>query len=72
MIVFLLVHSVSNQPLKFWLNTGLFLPIQGNPQFLGSLGQKEASRCRKIDEWSKGASFPLSAKKVWEAKNNAK
>ncbi len=71
MIVFPLVHSVSNQPLKNWLITGLFLPIQGNHQFLGSLGQKEASRCRKIDQLSKGISFPLSVKKDWEAKNNA-
>ena len=71
MIVLTLVHSVSNQPLKFWLNTGLFLPIQGNHQFLRSLDQNGASRCRKIDVWSEGVSFPLSAKKDWEANNNA-
>ena len=72
MIVFPLNHSVSNQILKFWLNKGLFLPFQGNPQFLGSPAKNGAYRCRKIDVWSKGISFPLSAKKDWEAKNNAK
>ena len=72
MIVFPLVHFVSNQALKFWLNTDLFLPIQGNHQFLGSPAQKGAYRCRKIDVWSEGISFPISAKKDWEAKNNAK
>ena len=71
MIVFPLVHSVSNQTLKNWLNTGLFLPFQGNHQFLRSLDQNGASKCRKIDEWSKGISSPLSAKKDWEAKKNA-
>ena len=71
MIVFPLKHSVSNQTLKFWLNTGLFLPIQGNHQFLSLLAKNEASRCRKIDVWSEGISFPLSAKKDWEAKKNA-
>ena len=71
MIVFPLVHSVSNQPLKFWLITGLFLTVQGNTQFSRLVGQNGASRCRKIDEWSEGLSFPLSAKKDWEAKKNA-
>ena len=72
MIVFPLKHFVSNQTLKFWLNTALFLPFQGNAQFLRLPAQNRASRCRKIDEWSKGVSFPLFAKKDWEAKNNAK
>ena len=71
MIVFPLVHSVSNQSLKFWLIKGLFLPVQGNAQFLRSPAKNGASRCLKIDVWSEGISFPLSAKKDWEAKNNA-
>ena len=64
-------ETEKNHPLEFWLITGLFLTVQGNHQFSRSLGQNGASRCRKIDEWSEGIFFPLSAKKDWEANNNA-
>ncbi len=70
MVVFQLVHSVSNQILKIERITGLFRVVRVIHPLRRLLAQNRASTYRKIDRLLEGISLFLSAKN-WEAEKNA-
>lgn len=70
MVVFQLVHSVSDRVSKIEQIKGLFVAVRVIQPLRRLLAQNRASICRKIDGLLEGISLSFSAKN-WEAEKNA-